>query len=226
MKVSGILVAILLLLVPSCTRSRPYARAWIIGPDDEIVRSRSETPWEHKTRKLLLSKRVTFSFQATPLSESLKELSEKTGLVFVVAPMESKDPPVTLHVEDMVLSNALDWITTLVDAKWGMKDRAIHIGKDIEHPFHDGRPRVPLETWKKQVDAMLKKEEFRDKKISFFFQDTELSKVFAFISDVVDLDTVPVFDRDRLDPVVTLRVKKMALRNAFDWLFTLLQSAE
>jgi hypothetical protein len=213
-----------LLALSSCTCSRPYARAWIIGPDDEIVKIKRVTPWEHDARKLLQEKRVSFFFQETPLSEALKQLSDDTGLTFVVGDMEGKsaDPPVTLRVNKMILRHCLDWIATLVGAKWGIHNRAIHFGSRTKHPFHDGRLRVPMEVWRERAEAAIKAMGSEDKRISFFFQETELSKVMAFISDLIGVDVVP--ELEDYDPPVTIRVNRMALPNAVDWILTLTQS--
>ncbi len=180
-------------------------------------KARVQTKWEKETLEVLESRRVSFCFTGTELSKVVAYLTDLTGLRIKSSTVDGIDPPVTLRVNRMVLRHALSWIATVANVQWGLD---IEAEKIYFTPSAEGLV-IPenLHAWKRK-----KRNEYADalekRRISFFFQDTQLTKVLSFLADLTGLDFVPVLG-EGLDPPLTLRVNRMKFGNALDWVATL-----
>ncbi|MBI2190986.1 MAG: hypothetical protein HYU36_03240 [Planctomycetes bacterium] len=76
-----------------------------------------------------MEKRVSFDFVDTPLQDVMAFLQNLTGVNIVLDPQATGggDASVTLRVNDMRLSAAMEWILRLVNLKYVLRDEAIYI---------------------------------------------------------------------------------------------------
>ncbi len=82
-----------------------------------------------------LEQKVSFDFAETPLRDVVTFLQEVTNATIFLdekAMADLDDPLVTLKVNEMKLSQALDWILVSVDLKYALKDEAIFISTEEE----------------------------------------------------------------------------------------------
>jgi hypothetical protein len=206
LRISGPLVAIALLAAGCVGTHEPVRPA--------VRKQRVETKWERETLKLLESRKISFFFQETQLTKVLAFLAELTGLTMEPVLDEGVDPPVTLRVNRMTLRCAFNWIATLTGTKWGLdvEGETICFGASIEGL------RVPekLHAWNKEKRNECA-EALEKRRISFFFKETQLTKVLSFLADLTGIDFVWCLE-EGIDPPVTLRVNRMAFENALDWI--------
>ncbi len=64
-------------------------------------------------------------------------------------------------------------------------------------------------------------EDLGTKKVSIFFTETPLSQVLQFLGDLTEIDFVADLGEEAVDPLVTIRVNSMTLRNVLNWIATL-----
>lgn len=67
-------------------------------------------------------------------------------------------------------------------------------------------------SWKRKINKILD-----EKKVSIFFTETPLSKVLQFFGDLTKIDFVADLE-EGVDPLVTIRVNSMRLRNVLNWI--------
>jgi len=100
------------------------------GSDHHATRAPSE--WPRRSRRRL-SRKVSFEFTDTPLSEALVYLEGVTGTAIVMDPAilsprhSHGNTPITLKVSNMPLHMALGWILRLADLDYVVKDEAVFI---------------------------------------------------------------------------------------------------
>jgi hypothetical protein len=84
--------------------------------------------------------------------------------------------------------------------------------KPTDPPVSKARVRTK---WEKETLETLE-----SRKVSFCFVETQLTKVLEFLSDLTGLRMTANLE-EGIDPPVTLRVNRMALRHALNWIATL-----
>lgn len=98
--------------------------------------------------------------------------------------------------------------------------------KDAE-PVPKSKQQVEVE--KKQHDSDMKrhvaekrnlKEVLGTEKVSVFFTETPLSQVLSFLGDLTEIDFIADLENG-VDPLITIRVNSMTLRNVLNWIATL-----
>ncbi|HEY3323695.1 MAG TPA: RNA polymerase sigma factor [Planctomycetota bacterium] len=124
-----------------------------IEPDEN---GGSDEPWRLAI-KTALSRKVTFEFVDTPLTECLAFLSSLTKVNFIVDPEAAKENPrINLRVADMQMDLALSWILKLTEMDYMLKDEAVFIarGKDLPkaHPAQPAPVKPPAPPKEKTGD--------------------------------------------------------------------------
>ena len=74
---------------------------------------------------------------------------------------------------------------------------------------------IAVPSWRPPLEELL-----GTKKVSIFFTETPLSGVLQFLGDLTEIDFVGDMEED-IDPLITIRVNSMTLRNALNWIATL-----
>ncbi len=94
------------------------------------VAARAEETAEEKIRKAM-SRKVSFEFVDTPLSDTLQFVRQLTNLPIVVDPKVAADgkdkTPINLRVADMDLDKALQWTLKLAELEYKIQDQAVFI---------------------------------------------------------------------------------------------------
>ena len=104
--------------------------AWYASQEIEAARTNITPRWAEELATQLKTKKVSFDFSDTPLSQAVKRLSEQAGVPIRVVGLEDapdEEPRVTLRVRTMALESALAWLTKLVGWQSDLWDRAIRI---------------------------------------------------------------------------------------------------
>ncbi|MFC1582141.1 hypothetical protein ACFL4W_01250 [Planctomycetota bacterium] len=127
-----------------------------------------------------LSKKVTFDFLETPLTQVQQFLSKVSGVTLksdALGVPEGKDHPnVTLRVDNMRLENALFWIAHQTGLVCGIKEGAIVFSSAERLPDHFKMHAAneQQEEWHQKIMGNL------DRKVSFDFKDTPLEQMLMF----------------------------------------------
>ncbi|MFH1708976.1 MAG: hypothetical protein ABIF71_13810 [Planctomycetota bacterium] len=118
-----------------------YPKGWldrVKGRSAPGIGMANDPEWKMKIIDLM-EKKVSFDFLETPLEQVVQFLSRVTGITIVLDPAALVDDMgtpvpknVTLRVDNMRFSSALNWILRLTDLKMSLRDEAIFIGKNID----------------------------------------------------------------------------------------------
>ncbi|HYF50952.1 MAG TPA: hypothetical protein VEJ63_16170 [Planctomycetota bacterium] len=86
---------------------------------------------EHPELKKKLEKKISFTFEDTPLASALSTLQDKLDASIVLDPRVAagNPPPVTLKVTDMPGHEALDWFLRMCETRYKFIDGAIFVSK-------------------------------------------------------------------------------------------------
>ncbi len=118
-----------------------YPEGWLEMVKDRIAPGIGPVVEDEWKRKIMdqMEKRVSFDFLETPLEQVVQFLTKVTGIAIVLDPAALVDDMgtpmpqnVTLKVDEMRFSSALNWILRLTNLKMTLRDEAIFIGKDID----------------------------------------------------------------------------------------------
>lgn len=127
-------------LIPQ-TRLIEYPDNWL-----ETVKNRTaptvgfeEKPEWKRNIMAQMERKVTFDFLETPLEQVVQFLQRVTGITIVLDPAALVDDMgtpvprnVTLRVDNMRFSSALNWILRLTDLRMSLRDEAIYMGKEVD----------------------------------------------------------------------------------------------
>jgi len=183
---------------------------------------RADGVWELAIKKKL-SRKVTFEFIDTPLTEALQFLQTLTDSTIICDPVASADKyetPITLNVANMPLSVALRWILKLVDLDYGLVDGAAFIStpkrivstRRALHARRFAENVRPDEKWSRAIRRKLRR------RVTFEFAETPFGEAIAFLRTLTGTNMI-------LDPraaaskrPVTLKVTNMPLDAALRWM--------
>ena len=98
----------------------------------EETRKTAEEPWKQEIRKKL-SRRVSFEFVDTPLTEAIAFLNSLTKVNIILDPKVAAEggdkTPITLRVQDMEMEQALRWVLRLAELEFDLRNQAVFITK-------------------------------------------------------------------------------------------------
>jgi len=89
------------------------------------------TIMEKQIRDRLEGVRVTVDYNETPISDVLRELAEKGGVNIVRNTDVDPETPVTLTVTNMSLAKVLDWIMSLTEFHYEIRNEAINVSREV-----------------------------------------------------------------------------------------------
>ncbi|MFH0939214.1 MAG: hypothetical protein V1899_08035 [Planctomycetota bacterium] len=96
------------------------------------MQRKAEESWKQDIRKKL-SRRVTFEFADTPLSDTINFLNNFTQINIILDPRMITDgvdkAPITLRVADMEMEVALRWILRLAELEYDLRNQAVFVTK-------------------------------------------------------------------------------------------------
>lgn len=191
----------------------PDGRRVVTPPQPVEVKLDAQPPeWVSEIRKNL-SRKVSFEFVDTPLSEAVAFIQSLTKTSIVLDPALANAGPVTLKVTDMPIDLALKWIAKLTDGEIELRDGACYMRAK---PAGQGPPQPAQLVLESPRDSLAP----LDRKVSFEFTETPSDEALDFVraltnvSIVVDPKMAPLAARKP----ITLRTTDMRLEFALNWI--------
>jgi len=100
-------------------KAGPIKKAWPIKAADAQA--------DAKVTKILMTKKVSFDFVATPLQDAVAFLRQVIGVNMVLDPAVNGKQPLTLKVNDMNAGRALKWMAKVGGGELKVQNGAVYI---------------------------------------------------------------------------------------------------
>jgi hypothetical protein len=204
-------------------------KARVIADGREVRPDGEEPEWAKAIRRML-SRRVSFEFVDTPLSEAVSFLQALTRLNIIVdseAVKTSGETPISLKAADMPLARAFRLILRHAGLGYALVDEAVFVStpkrlKEVTRrraPERPGAARAGLKRGGEESPAARKLEKTLKRRISFEFVGEPVTEIVEFLRAMtragIDLDEKAAERAGKI--LVSLRVSDMPLRLALSW---------